>query len=685
MQEVNRDRDMPEPPDTGQDPADNSAPAARSSSASAGPPSFTGPGSNPVIPDHVLVRPIASGAYGEVWLARNAVRTPRAVKLVLRDQHASAESFEREFKGLQKFEPVSRSHAGLVDILTLGLLPDGAGFFYVMELADGLQGGREVDEATYEPATLRAVFKRRGALPADEVIRLGLMMAAALKHLHDEGLVHRDVKPSNILFVDGVPKLADAGLVAAVDDARSLVGTAGYVAPEGPGTPQADLYALGKVLYEAAFGKDRQDFPALPADLAVRPERERLLELNEIIASACAPDPRQRYVDAGEMLADLERLAAHGSVRRQRSLRRRLRIVGAVAAITSLAVASGVAWRSRSPAPSRSEPKTSAVGVEPMRGTTNIEAWNAVLRARFLEERLNRDDLRTALASWDRARTLDPGLVEAHLGWARTMTSLTWYAGVPANESYPKAQAAVLRALELEPRNVIGLTLLGYIKVIYGFEVREGERLLREALALAPDDPEVLGALSMCLGYQGHGSEAVELARRARALRPTSIRFCRNLGQRLVDARRFDEAIAVHQDTLLLAKDHQDIMVLLSEAYAFAGRTNEAFELKMKLREKQGTAPEELARLRAGFALVGLRAFETCDPPGSTNRTGGFAHPVGRAYNCVAAGDNESALQWLEKAFDEPLELVRIKSLPDFDPIRSDPRFQAILRKAGLD
>src|SRR5438093_12125573 len=90
----------------------------------------------PSIPDHELLRPIASGSYGEVWLARNVVGTLRAVKIVRRDRHASAESFEREFKGLQKFEPVSRSHDGLVDILTLGLLPDGAGFYYVMELAD---------------------------------------------------------------------------------------------------------------------------------------------------------------------------------------------------------------------------------------------------------------------------------------------------------------------------------------------------------------------------------------------------------------------------------------------------------------------------------------------------------------------------------------------------------------------
>src|SRR5438128_8109225 len=92
-----------------------------------------------LIPDHELLRPIASGAYGEVWLSRSVVGTLRAVKIVRHDRHVSAESFEREFKGLQKFEPVSRVHDGLVDILTLGLLPDGAGFYYIMELADAVE------------------------------------------------------------------------------------------------------------------------------------------------------------------------------------------------------------------------------------------------------------------------------------------------------------------------------------------------------------------------------------------------------------------------------------------------------------------------------------------------------------------------------------------------------------------
>src|SRR5678809_1486267 len=99
------------------------------------------PGTKPNIPDHELLRLIGRGSYGEVWLARNIMGTLRAVKIVYRSAFDHARPYEREFAGLQKFEPISRTHASQLDILHIGQNHGEGYFYYVMELADNAANG----------------------------------------------------------------------------------------------------------------------------------------------------------------------------------------------------------------------------------------------------------------------------------------------------------------------------------------------------------------------------------------------------------------------------------------------------------------------------------------------------------------------------------------------------------------
>src|SRR5688500_17674380 len=114
----------------------------------------------PVIPDHVLLRPIGRGAYGEVWLARNVMGAPRAVKIIWRGQFESDRPYEREFAGIQRYEPVSRSADGLVHVLHVGRNDAEGYFYYVMELADDANAEArarfENDEQRIETAHLVA-------------------------------------------------------------------------------------------------------------------------------------------------------------------------------------------------------------------------------------------------------------------------------------------------------------------------------------------------------------------------------------------------------------------------------------------------------------------------------------------------------------------------------------------------
>jgi|688.fasta_scaffold08014_7 serine/threonine protein kinase len=263
--------------------------------------------SHPTIPDHDVLRKIGGGAYGEVWMARGVTGALRAVKVVWREDFDDERTFEREFEGILKYEPISRDHPALVNVLHVGRSPDGRSFYYyVMELGDDVNAGQDINPIEYEARTLRADGKKSVRWDTSICIDVGIRLAEALDHLHQKGLAHRDVKPSNVIFVNGKAKLADIGLVAARDQ-RTFVGTEGFVPPEGPGSAQADIYSLGKVLYEIATGKDRLDFPELPDELPTGLERKRWLELNKIICDVCDPRINKRNITtAGELAQALQ-------------------------------------------------------------------------------------------------------------------------------------------------------------------------------------------------------------------------------------------------------------------------------------------------------------------------------------------------------------------------------------------
>lgn len=253
--------------------------------------------------DWRLEREIGHGAYGVVYYAANSKGELAAVKVCLRET-IGEERYERELRGARLYSAIPPQD-GLVQMLELA--EEQWGFYTVMELADDEFGQGLSGSGAYRPKTLASVIAGEKALPLGECVKLGIALAKGLETLQRHHLLHRDIKPGNVIYVRGRPVLSDPGLVVEESQAVSLVGTPGYVPPENFTDAAGDIYSLGLTLKAASFGRKIEDLdkgPALEADTGAKffPAWWRILN------KATDPTPSRRYQSAKALLKDLERL-----------------------------------------------------------------------------------------------------------------------------------------------------------------------------------------------------------------------------------------------------------------------------------------------------------------------------------------------------------------------------------------
>jgi serine/threonine protein kinase len=224
-----------------------------------------------------LERPLGRGGMATVYLARDTeLDRPVAVK-VLAESLAGDAAFRSRL--LREARLAARlSHPNVVSIYDVRESEDG-GPYIVMELVDG--------------PTLAELLRERGRLPPDEAVGLAVQACRGLAHAHAAGLVHRDVKPQNLLLrEDGMLKVADFGIARAAEStaltqAGTVLGTAAYLAPEqaagGEVTAAADVYSLGAVVYELLTGQPPYAADSL-ADLAERQAEGAIAPVSELAA-----------------------------------------------------------------------------------------------------------------------------------------------------------------------------------------------------------------------------------------------------------------------------------------------------------------------------------------------------------------------------------------------------------------
>jgi hypothetical protein len=278
---------------------------------------------------------IDRGGFADVWLAQDEAGYI-IVKRVRRDVT------ERELEALRLYKQLADDPAiGLVPIQHIGRCDNTGELYFTMPPADPLHE-RTFDPDQYEPASLAALITLRRRLAPEDALGVARDVLPALAHLHERGLIHRDIKPQNILRYHGRWCLADTGLMTREDRVGlSTAGTPLYQPPDGDIVDRsADLYALGKTLY-AMLNGSIDSFPVPDPEHVRGRTRSAYGRLYRAISRACAVEPEQRYTSAEAMLAAL-------STAQPASMAGRWPVATAIAAaFLALAVLSGYALSRR--------------------------------------------------------------------------------------------------------------------------------------------------------------------------------------------------------------------------------------------------------------------------------------------------------------------------------------------------
>ncbi len=254
---------------------------------------------------------IGEGGVARVYRGTDLTLDRRVAIKILRPELSEDEDVVARFRR-EAHSAAKLNHSNIVQIYDTGV--DDDRYYIIMEYLPELN--------------LKEIIKRYAPLPLDRVIDVGAACCEALSYAHRQGIVHRDVKPANVLFTDeGSAKLSDFGIAAAAGEAGltrdgKVLGSAHYISPEqaqgAAAGPLSDIYSLGVTLYEALTGRlpfdgeTAADIAALhlretpPAPRSINPEIPPAAEY--LVTKAMARDPQRRYRSADEMLSDIQKL-----------------------------------------------------------------------------------------------------------------------------------------------------------------------------------------------------------------------------------------------------------------------------------------------------------------------------------------------------------------------------------------
>jgi TolB-like protein/DNA-binding winged helix-turn-helix (wHTH) protein len=317
-------------------------------------------------------------------------------------------------------------------------------------------------------------------------------------------------------------------------------------------------------------------------------------------------------------------------------------------------------------------------------GAKSYEAYDLYLKGRYFWNKRTPEGFRQAAAYFQQAIDKDPKYGRAYAGLADTFALMsTWYVG-PQNELMPKARTAAMRALELDESLAEAHASLALIKENYDYDWPGAEKEFRLAIQLDPQYATAHQWYAESLSWQGRFEEAFAESERARQLDPLSLIIASDYAAILYNSRQYDSSLKQCRSVLELDPDYDRAQGMMIPSYLQLGRYDEAVEVINREADRGGSwilAWRVVVYSRSGHAEE-ARSVLTKLEQSAGSRTNGTATLL-IAYS--GTGQKERVIDLLQKAYSEHSNaVVQIKVEPMFDPIRSDPRFEDLLRRIGL-
>ncbi len=590
---------------------------------------FTARGAFPRVPGYRMLALLGRGGMGVVYAAvRAGSEKLVAIKLLRSDiaTPANLARFERERRILEQL-----SHPDIATLLDSGVTPDGTPYLAL----DYIEGRSIVDYCEANSLDLRGRA------------RLFQQVCLVVAEAHDRAIIHSDLKPSNILVdLDGHPKLLDFGiakLMTAGEERLTVTGcrplTPEYASIEqlrgGPITLASDVYSLGAILSELAGNADAA--------------------LDAIIRHAMAELPEDRYQTARALGDDL---AAY--------------LDGRPLSIDTQAP--GLRWQAIIVAVGLALMPTLMVQLSDSPSVPS-ESERDYLVAQHLWNKLSLPELRRAEAWFRKSVEKDPRSAAAHAGLADALYFEGEIDGGNPRAVFSEARTEARRAIELDDRLPLAHAVLGSVLFASDLKWPYAEAEFQLALKLDSKCVRAMQGYACMLMRIGRLGEAGALMKRARLLDPASPILGLQEARVPFYARRFEVARDLLRGVLDRDSSFSLAHYYLALCYRFLGQPREAeAEMRKVSLSEQGMSAE----------VAWIRGRDAAHEQLQRLLDAGKGDP-NMVFVAIELGRNDLAFELLEKAIHQrETIMLGLKVDPRYDALRSDPRFDVLLRQAGL-